>query len=146
MAPKLEAPPRPEVAAQPALPEHRSLLPIVVSHAGAQAKPAEPKTPAVSAAPSRPERRSRHHRLRPAVFGICSSAGVFADPRRAEELHAKLTLEGIPSTIEARVQAGPFKSKEEASARIKMKALGIDAVDAVSEGWPSLGLLRSLPT
>jgi DedD protein len=54
---------------------------------------------------------------------------VFADPRRAEELHAKLTLEGIPSTIEARVQVGPFKTKEEAEvAREKMKTLGIDAV------------------
>ena len=54
---------------------------------------------------------------------------MFSDPRRAEELHARLTLEGIPSSIEARVQVGPFKSKEEAeAARSKMKAMGIDAV------------------
>ena len=60
---------------------------------------------------------------------------MFADPRRAEELHAKLTLEGIPSTIEARVQAGPFKNKEEAeAARAKMKALGIDAVLLMPKG------------
>ena len=61
--------------------------------------------------------------------GFALQAGVFADPRRAEELHARLTLEGIPSTIEARVQVGPFKNREEAdAARLKMKALGIDAV------------------
>ena len=48
---------------------------------------------------------------------------------RGEELHAKLTLEGIPSSIESRVQVGPFKRKEDAeAARAKMKALGIDAV------------------
>ena len=66
----------------------------------------------------------------PRLFsGYALQAGVFADPRRAEELHARLVLEGIPSTIEARVQVGPFKSKEEAEAvREKMKALGIEAV------------------
>jgi len=56
-------------------------------------------------------------------------AGVFADAQRAEELRAKLTLNGIPSTMEARVQVGPFKTREEAeSAREKMKALGIDGI------------------
>ena len=67
--------------------------------------------------------------------GFALQAGVFADPRRAEELHAKLTLEGIPSTIEARVQVGPFKTREEAeAARAKMKALGIDAVMLPTRG------------
>ena len=62
-------------------------------------------------------------------------AGVFADPRRAEELHARLTLEGIPSTIEARVQVGPFKSREEAeAAREKLKTLGIDSVMLMPKG------------
>jgi DedD protein len=56
-------------------------------------------------------------------------AGVFTSVQRAEELHAKLTLNGIPSVLEARVQAGPFKNREEAAAaREKMKALGIEAV------------------
>ena len=56
-------------------------------------------------------------------------AGVFSDPRRAEELNARLILEGIPSTIEARVQVGPFKSRAEAEeVREKMKAMGIEAV------------------
>ncbi|MFZ2854253.1 MAG: SPOR domain-containing protein [Rhodocyclaceae bacterium] len=61
--------------------------------------------------------------------GYALQAGVFSDVRRAEELHAKLTLNGIPSTLEARVQVGPFKTREEAElAREKMKVLGIDAV------------------
>jgi DedD protein len=61
--------------------------------------------------------------------GFALQAGVFSDPRLAEELHAKLTLNGIPSTIEARVQVGPFKTREAAdAAREKMKTLGIDAL------------------
>jgi DedD protein len=56
-------------------------------------------------------------------------AGVFADPRRAEEIHAKLVEEGIPVALETRVLVGPFKSRSEAeSARAKMKAMGIDAL------------------
>jgi len=67
--------------------------------------------------------------------GYALQAGVFADPRRAEELHARLTLEGIPSTIEARVQVGPFKSREEAeAAREKLKTLGIDSVMLMPKG------------
>jgi len=63
------------------------------------------------------------------LAGYVLQAGVFTSVQRAEELHAKLTLNGIPSTLEARVQAGPFKSREEAAAaREKMKALGIEAV------------------
>jgi cell division protein FtsN len=56
-------------------------------------------------------------------------AGVFANTQRAEELHARLTLHGIPSTLETRVQVGPFKTQEEAeAARRKMRALGIEGV------------------
>ena len=66
----------------------------------------------------------------PRLFsGYAVQAGVFADAQRAEELRAKLTLNGIPSTMEARVQVGPFKTREEAeAAREKMKALGIDGI------------------
>jgi hypothetical protein len=36
-------------------------------------------------------------------------------------------LNGIPSSIEARVHAGPFKTREEADlARAKLKELGLD--------------------
>ena len=48
---------------------------------------------------------------------------------------ARLVLEGIPSTIEARVQVGPFKSRAEAEAvREKMKAMGVDAVLLLPKG------------
>ena len=135
-APRLEPPPRPEVAAQPALP--RASQPAARPAAAPSqpvpsvpAKPAEtkPSTPAaVAPAPIQPQTPIQP--APPRLFsGYALQAGVFTDPRRAEELHARLVLEGIPSTIEARVQVGPFKSKEEAEAmREKMKALGIEAV------------------
>ena len=66
----------------------------------------------------------------PRLFsGYALQAGVFADPRRAEDLHARLMQEGMPTTIESRVQVGPFKTKAEAeAAREKLKALGVDSV------------------
>lgn len=121
-APAVEPPPRPEVAAQPVLP-----------HASQPARrPPAASGPAAQLAPG----KSAESKAAAPVFtptrlfsGYALQAGVFADPRRAEELHARLLLEGIPSTIEARVQAGPFKSKAAAeAAREKMKALGIEAV------------------
>jgi cell division septation protein DedD len=129
-APRAERPPRPEVAAQPTLP--RATQPSG-RPATSQAKAATSvsstrgETPvAVVHAPPAP----------PRLFsGYALQAGVFSDPRRAEELHAKLTLEGIPSTIEARVQVGPFKSRAEAEAvREKMKTMGIDAVMLPPQG------------
>ncbi len=63
------------------------------------------------------------------LSGYVVQAGVFNNARTAEELHAKLALNGIPSTLEARVQVGPFKTKAEAdAAREKMKALGISGI------------------
>ncbi|MCL2076142.1 MAG: SPOR domain-containing protein [Betaproteobacteria bacterium] len=56
-------------------------------------------------------------------------AGVFANFQRAEEIHAKLTLHGIPSTLETRIQVGPFKTQAEAeAARKKMRELGIEGI------------------
>lgn len=53
--------------------------------------------------------------------------GVFNNLANAEDLRAKLEMHGIPTTIEARVQVGPFKTREEAeAAREKLKALGMD--------------------
>lgn len=143
-APLLEPPPRPEVAAQPVLP--RASQPagrpaVSGSQPVAPGKPAESKAAsplAVSPARSEPSvAAAQPPPAPPRLFsGYALQAGVFADPRRAEELHAKLTLEGIPSTIEARVQVGPFKSREEAeAARVKMKALGIDAVLLLPRGF-----------
>ena len=43
--------------------------------------------------------------------------------------------EGIPATIEARVQVGPFKTQAEAdAARARMKELGIDSVMLMPKG------------
>ena len=53
--------------------------------------------------------------------------GVFGNLANAEDLRAKLELHGIPSSIEARVHAGPFRTREEAdAARAKLKELGLD--------------------
>ncbi len=122
------APPRPEVSALPALP--RVSQPVSRAAAAPSpplpsvlARPAEPRSLPEAAAP-------------PKLFsGYALQAGVFADPRRAEELHARLTLEGIPSTIEARVQVGPFRNRAEAEvARGKLQAIGIDPVLLMPKG------------
>ena len=63
------------------------------------------------------------------MSGFALQAGVFGDPRRAEDLRDRIAQAGIPVTIESRVEVGPFKNKAEASAaRAKLKALGIDAM------------------
>jgi cell division protein FtsN len=137
----VEAPPRPEVSSQPVLPQ---VAPRGAPHAVPPARTAQP----VQATPTRPaEARppvapapivkdqapavvAKQPPAPPRLFsGYALQAGVFSDPHLAEELHAKLTLNGIPSTLETRVQVGPFNSREEAeAARVKMKELGIDAM------------------
>ncbi len=143
--PKQEPPPRPVVAAQPSLPRASQPVSRIVGFVNSPAsnasniptsRPAEARAFTSAATPARAEPQIQ---LQPSPVrlysGFSLQAGVFADPRRAEELHAKLTLEGIPSSIEARVQVGPFKTKEEAeAARLKMKALGVDAVMLLPRG------------
>ena len=61
--------------------------------------------------------------------GFLLQAGVFSNVQRAEELHARLTLSGVPSTLETRVQVGPFKTRQEAeAAQAKLKELGVEAI------------------
>lgn len=148
-APVVETPARPEVAAQPALPpaEPRPLATtkptakaVVTPPEGTSAsgqffpppeKAAAAARPAAEAAPAAaPPAPVQQPPTPPRLFsGYAVQAGVFADAQRAEELRAKLTLNGIPSTMEARVQVGPFKTREEAAdAQQKLKALGIDGV------------------
>ncbi|WP_153115129.1 SPOR domain-containing protein [Rhodocyclus tenuis] len=141
-----EAPQRPQVAAQPSLPAAaRSGTPArsapapagkaaasspatAVPAAAAGANNAATRPPAASSADAAPP--SLPAPLVPRLLnGYALQAGVFADTRRAEELHALLTLNGIPSTIETRVQAGPFRNRAEAvAAREKMQSLGVDSV------------------
>ena len=148
-----EPPPRPEVPAQPALPRASqpaaratgsAAAPVVSgpSDASNAPKASEPKpapTAAQASRPSAPNEPATPAQPTPAApvqvaqsrlfSGFALQAGVFTDPRRAEELHAKLMLEGIPSSIESRVEVGPFKTRAEAeAARAKMKSLGFDTV------------------
>jgi len=63
------------------------------------------------------------------LSGFLLQAGVFASPKTAEELHARLTLSGVPSTMETRVQVGPFRTRQEAeAAQQKLKALGVETI------------------
>ena len=144
----VEPPPPPVVSAQPALPRAsqpavRAISPSTSSKPpvpAVAAKSAEPSlqmansptsstsSPAAAESPSKPL-------LSKLLSGFAVQAGVFSDPRRAEELQAKLLQEGIPSSIEARVEVGPFKTRAEAqAAREKMKALGIDTVLLLPKG------------
>lgn len=137
-----DLPVRPDVAAQPALPRSETRPAAPPARA---ARPLEPATPAEGSAaassslsspperPAVPPPAATAAPLPPApprlFSGYAVQAGVFADVQHAEELRAKLTLNGIPSTLEARVQVGPFKTREEAeAARQKLKALGIDGI------------------
>lgn len=53
-------------------------------------------------------------------------SSTFMDLRRAEDLQTRLAEEGIPATLEARLQVGPFASRSEAeAARRTMLGLGI---------------------
>ncbi|MFT3847873.1 MAG: SPOR domain-containing protein [Propionivibrio sp.] len=144
-APRVDAPPPPEVAAQPNVPRK----PAATAHAASPAaapvpsappRVAEPKSPSMPATPSVGERTvssasapsaaTEPIPAPPRLFsGYAVQAGVFADPRRAEELQARLVQEGVPATIEARVQVGPFKTRAEAeAARAKLRALGVESV------------------
>lgn len=140
-------PARPQVAAQPALPRQESRPVLPQSPPGsrpprsaASATPVEgtaaassqftPEPEKAAAPPLPPPVAERQPPAPPRLFsGFAVQAGVFADAQHAEELRAKLTLNGIPSTLEARVQVGPFKTREEAeAARQKLKALGIEGI------------------
>lgn len=132
--PPAEAPPRPEVYSQPVLPRAAPAGRPAPAAQGAASRPAETRPAAEPAPLTKGQEPLAVNRLAPPApprlfSGYALQAGVFADPRLAEELHAKLTLNGIPSTLETRVQVGPFKTREEAAAaHVKLKALGIDAV------------------
>lgn len=95
-------------------------------------KPAPPtarvieSVPASSPAPLAPVTPAGAPRL---FSGFVLQAGVFTSAQRAEELHAKLTLSGVPSQIETRVQVGPFRTRKEAAeAQARLHELGIDTI------------------
>lgn len=94
-------------------------------------KPAEPAAALVRppriAAPA-PASRPLTQPLGAAQSGnFLLQMGVFSSTANAEELRAKLELNGIPSQIEARVQVGPFRSRLEAEQmRDRLKQLGME--------------------
>lgn len=66
------------------------------------------------------------------VSGYIVQSGLFSDLALAEEWQGRLAQEGIPSTVEARLQIGPFKNRAEAeAARRKLGKLGIDVPSTV---------------
>ncbi len=128
-APRVDTPPPPVVAAQPSVPR-KPAAPVhsaspVSTEASAPPTPTPPAPSESAVSPTTPAVPTP-----PRLFsGYALQAGVFADPRRAEELQARLVEAGIPATIEARVQVGPFKTRAEANAaRAKLNALGIESV------------------
>jgi DedD protein len=61
--------------------------------------------------------------------GFVVQLGVFDSPENAEALRAKLSLSGIQTHTETRLQMGPFKTKAEAErAAASVKALGVKGV------------------
>lgn len=123
---------------QPLPPEKRLTKPA--TGRTASMRPSEPVPPATSPA-ARPDpareiaQAPTAPRRAPASRPITQAGerqyalqmGVFGNLANAEDLRAKLELNGIPSSIEARVHAGPFKTREEAElARTKLKELGLD--------------------
>ncbi|WP_291987315.1 SPOR domain-containing protein [Candidatus Accumulibacter sp. ACC007] len=110
-------PPPPRVAATPALP------PAVKKPGDGTASAAAPPPPVVEAPAPVAVRL---------VSGYIVESGLFSDLALAEEWQTRLAQEGIPATVEARLQIGPFKSRAEAeAARRKLGKLGIDVPSTV---------------
>lgn len=133
---------KPETAKIEARPESRVSAPSTVAIARGPAivvppatlKPARP-VPEATAAPAprvaepRPLAVVAPSGMSRLFSGFLLQAGVFSSPQRAEELHARLTLSGVPSTLETRVQVGPFRTRQEAeAAQAKLRELGVETV------------------
>lgn len=152
-----EAPPPPVADAVPAAPAAAPSAPpstvaeVAPRRAPASAQPAAAARPAVAASmpaepgsgvaeeTAPPEPVVANARVLPArpaepaaprlFSGFLLQAGVFSSVQRAEELHAKLVLSGVPSTLETRVQVGPFRTRKEAeAAQARLKELGVQTI------------------
>lgn len=124
-APKLQVPAEPEMTSSP---------PMAPEQPSARLQPLPERKP-VPAPPVAPEPASEARlaiqpqpALRP-LSGFLLQAGIFSSVQRAEELHARLTISGVPSTVETRVQVGPFKTRQEAeAAQVKLRELGVESI------------------
>lgn len=130
-----EAPAEPEKTSSPSAPvkaEHpaRSERPERALTKPATTRPAmlKPTVPAEALALARPQHAPPSRPLTQPPSGyLFLQLGVFNSTTNAEELRAKLELNGIPSQIEARVQVGPFKNRQEAELmRDRLKKLGME--------------------
>lgn len=132
--PVLPAPPAPPAPLPPAVPEattapSNTLAPQRPA-AQPEAAPTRPSVRIVEAKPAPTPAPVLAPPSAPRLFsGFLLQAGVFSSIQRAEELHARLTLSGVPSTLETRVQVGPFRTRHEAElAQAKLKELGVEAI------------------
>lgn len=138
---KTEEPVVPERTASPGAPALQPLPPEKpltrpATSRPASIRPSDPVQPAARPEPARELAQShkappRAPASRPITHAgerqFALQMGVFGNVANAEDLRAKLELHGIPSSIEARVHAGPFATREEADAvRAKLKELGLD--------------------
>jgi DedD protein len=132
------APARPSASAGalPAGAEQKGSQPGVAPSRPASSRPEASRADKAAEAtpvPISPRQPSLLSRLQTSAYTF--QAGVFVDPQRAEDVYAKLVLEGIPATLETRVLVGPFRNRNEAeAARVRMKALGIDALPISRSG------------
>lgn len=125
---------RPQAVVRPATPARPEIAAVPESTAAPQVQPTPSPVPqsqpaAVQPAPARVLSREPSAGASRLFSGFVLQAGVFRSVQRAEELHAQLTLSGVPSTVETRVQVGPFKTRQEAeAAQQKLRELGIDTI------------------
>jgi DedD protein len=102
---------------------------VVAPEFTAPLPPATPQPAGTDRPPQSPVIRPQPVPPPPSLPEFVVQAGVFANFQRAEEIHARLTLHGIPSTLETRVNVGPFKTRAEAEAAYKkIRELGIEGV------------------
>ena len=124
--------PSPAVVSAPAPVPEATMAPSNILPPPRAAIPAEPlpAKPAERTVEARPPAPAVTAPVVSRLFsGFLLQAGVFSSVQRAEELHARLTLSGVPSTLETRVQVGPFKTKQEAeAAQAKLKELGVETI------------------
>lgn len=133
-APVRPAKPVPEVTMAPetaptAKPATPSASPSEIKETPAPAKPSARVTETKTAQPVQPVQPVQPPNPLRLFSGFVLQAGVFTSIQRAEEIHAKLTLSGVPSKLETRVQVGPFRTRQEAeAAQVKLKELGIESI------------------
>jgi len=93
-------------------------------------RPASPGSAVASETPAAAVAAASHP-----LSGPRLQTSFLSDWRRAEGLQASLAQAGIPASVEARLQVGPFRNRTEAeAARQEMQKRGIDAVILPGDG------------